>query len=46
MTKAEWLLLLFVIGALVGPFVAIKAIAKLRMPKKLPPAQPYKDDED
>ena len=46
MGKTEWLLLLFVVGALVGPFVAVKAIAKLRMPKKLPPPQPYKDEED
>jgi hypothetical protein len=46
MNKAEWILLLVVIGALVGPFVAIKALAVFRQRGKLPPAQPYKDDED
>ncbi len=46
MSKAEWILLLLVIGALVGPFVALKGLSSFRQRGKLPPAQPYKDDED
>jgi len=46
MNKAEWLLLLGVIGVLVGPFVTLKLLGTWRKRGKLPPAQPYKDDED
>ncbi|HWY24668.1 MAG TPA: hypothetical protein VNX47_07100 [Nevskia sp.] len=46
MSKAEWILLLLVVGALVGPFVTLKALSSFRQRGKLPPAQPYKDDED
>lgn len=46
MNKAEWILLIVVVAALVGPFVTLKALAVFRQRGKLPPAQPYKDDED
>ncbi len=46
MNKAEWILLAVVVGALIGPIVALKAVAKFRPPKNLPPAQPYKNDEE
>jgi hypothetical protein len=46
MNKAEWILLLLVVGVLVGPFFALKAWSSLRPRGKLPPPQPYKDDED
>ena len=46
MNKAEWILLLAVIGVLVGPFVTIKLLGTFRKGDKLPPAQPYRDDED
>jgi hypothetical protein len=46
MNKAEWILLIVVVAALVGPFVTLKALGVFRQRGKLPPAQPYKDDED
>ena len=46
MNKAEWILLLVVIGALVGPFAALKAVSAFRQRGKLPPAQPYRNDGD
>ncbi|WP_157572511.1 hypothetical protein [Nevskia soli] len=47
MNKAEWILLLVVVGILVAPFVTVKALATFRRRGKLPPAQPYKNgDED
>jgi hypothetical protein len=45
MNQAEWILLLAVVAILVGPFLAIKALAIFRQRGKLPPAQPYRDDE-
>ncbi len=42
-----WLILLAVVAILVGPFVTLKALARFRSRGgKLPPAQPYKDDDD
>jgi hypothetical protein len=46
MGKAEWILLVAVVAMLVGPILAVKAVSKFRPPKNLPPAQPYKDDEE
>ena len=46
MNKAEWILLIVIVAALVGPFVTIKALAVFKQRGKLPPALPYKDDED
>ena len=46
MHKAEWILLLLVIGALVGPLVALKAVSAFRHRGKLPPPQPYRDEDD
>jgi len=46
MSKAEWILLLVIVGALAGPFVTLKALSVFKQKGKLPPAQPYKDDED
>jgi len=46
MNKAEWILLLGVIGVLAGPFVTLKLLGTWRKRGKLPPAQPYKDDEE
>lgn len=46
MNKAEWILLLVVLGILVAPFVTVKALATFRKRGKLPPAQPYKNDSD
>jgi hypothetical protein len=46
MNKAEWILLIVVLAALVGPFATVKALSSFRRKGKLPPAQPYKDDED
>jgi hypothetical protein len=46
MNKAEWILLVVIVAALAGPFVTLKALAVFRQRGKLPPAQPYKDDED
>ncbi|HZR34183.1 MAG TPA: hypothetical protein VFA75_02330 [Nevskia sp.] len=46
MNKAEWILLIVIVAALVGPFVTLKALAVFRQRGKLPPAQPYQDDED
>ena len=46
MNKAEWILLLVVVGILAAPFITLKALATFRKRGKLPPAQPYKNDED
>ena len=46
MNRAEWILLLVVVAALVGPFATVKALSSFRKRGKLPPPQPYKDDED
>lgn len=46
MNKAEWILLLVVVGVLVGPFVALKGLALFRHRGKLPPPQPYRDEDD
>ncbi len=46
MNKTEWLLVLGVVAVLVGPFATLKALAAFRKRGKLPPAQPYKDDDD
>ncbi len=46
MSKAEWILLLVIVGILVAPFVTLKALATFRKRGKLPPAQPYKNDSD
>ncbi len=46
MNQTEWILLLVVVGILVGPFLAIKALASFRKRGRLPPAQPYKDDPE
>jgi len=46
MNKTEWILILAVIGVLVGPFITLKLLATFRKRSKLPPAQPYKDDDD
>jgi hypothetical protein len=44
--KAEWVLLLVVVGALLGPLIALKAVSVFRHKGKLPPPQPYRDEED
>ena len=46
MNKAEWILLLVVVAILVAPFLTLKALGTFRKRGKLPPAQPYKNDED
>lgn len=46
MNKAECILLLLVVGALLGPFLTLKALATFRRRGKLPPAQPYRNDGD
>jgi hypothetical protein len=46
MHRAEWILLLVVLGALLGPLIALKAVAAFRHKGPLPPPQPYRDDED
>ena len=46
MNKAEWILILAVIGVLVGPFITLKLLATFRKRGKLPPAQPYRNDDD
>lgn len=46
MNKAEWILLLAVVGVLVGPIAALKAASVFRRRGKLPPPQPYRDEDD
>lgn len=46
MGKAEWILLAVVLGALLGPFAALKAVSVFRRRGKLPPPQPYRDEDD
>lgn len=46
MTKVEWLLLIGVVAILVGPFATLKAVSAFRKRGKLPPAQPYKNDDE